>query len=246
VLGLPEPREFSSLPRLRLVQAGIKRVHATKPSEGIRIRLPITTAILRSIHQLWNARAADPDIAMLWAAAVLCFFGFFRAGELTVPSLRSFVQAKHLSWGDVTVNDNGSPSVLRVKLKQSKTDQLRQGVEVFVGRTGCLLCPVAGVVAYMARRGNQEGPFFLFKDGKPLTKASFTLRIREALQTLGLPHQDFAGHSFRIGAATAAARAGMEDSTIRMMGRWSSSAFLTYIRTPRDRLASFSTDLAHT
>lgn len=27
-LGLPEPREFSSLPRLCLVQAGIKRTHS--------------------------------------------------------------------------------------------------------------------------------------------------------------------------------------------------------------------------
>lgn len=36
-------------------------------------------------------------------------------------------------------------------------------------------------------------------------------------------------HSFRIGAATSAAKAGIEDSTIHMLGRWSSSAFLVYI-----------------
>lgn len=124
-----------------------------------------------------------------------------------------------------------APKVLRVRLKQSKTDQLRQGVHVYVGRTGCKLCPIAAILAYMARRRCQEGPFFKFRDNKPLTKAAFTQRICEALQTIGLPYQDFAGHSFRIGAATAAARAGIEDSTIRMMGRWSSSAFLTYIRT---------------
>lgn len=72
-LGLPEPKEFSSLPRLQLVQAGIKRVHATKPAEGTRIRLPITPAILKSIHQHWNTRSSDPDIQMLWAAAVSVF-----------------------------------------------------------------------------------------------------------------------------------------------------------------------------
>ena len=36
--------------------------------------------------------------------------------------------------------------------------------------------------------------------------------VGKALSTLGLPACDYAGHSFRIGAATAAAAAGMEDS----------------------------------
>ena len=139
-----------------------------------------------------------------------------------------------------------APTLLRVKLKQSKTDQLRQGVEVFVGKTGCCLCPVAAVLAYMAIRGDQAGPFFQARDNKPLTKASFTKEVRGVLQAIGLPYQDFAGHSFRIGAATAAAKAGIEDSTIRMMGRWTSSAFLTYIRTPRDQLAKLSANLSQT
>ena len=77
----------------------------------------------------------------------------------------------------------------------------------------------------------------MFKDD---TKAKFTQNVRAALQSAGLPYQNFAGHSFRIGAATTAAKAGIEDSTIRMIGRWSSAAFLAYIRTPQDQLAQFS------
>ncbi len=80
----------------------------------------------------------------------------------------------------------------------------------------------------MAVRGDQAGPFFKFQDNKPLTKASFTQDIRAALQVVGLPYENFAEHSFRIGAATA----GIEYSTIRMMSCWNSSAFLIYIRTP--------------
>ena len=57
-------------------------------------------------------------------------------------------------------------------------------------------------------------------------------QVRSALQEIGFPAQDFAGHSFRIGAAMAAARAGIEDSVIRTLGHWSSSAFLAYICTP--------------
>ena len=69
-------------------------------------------------------------------------------------------------------------------------------------------------------------------------------KIRAGLQAVGLPESNFAGHSFRIGAATAAANAGIEDSVICTLGRWSSSAFLTYIRTPREQLARFSRTLA--
>ena len=42
---------------------------------------------------------------------------------------------------------------MRVRLKTLKTDPFRQGIDVFIGRTGNELCLVAVVLAYMARRG---------------------------------------------------------------------------------------------
>lgn len=44
-----------------------------------------------------------------------------------------------------------------------------------------------------------------------------------------LLYQNFASHSFRIGAATAAVKAGLEDSVISLLGRWNSSASLGYV-----------------
>ena len=60
------------------------------------------------------------------------------------------------------------------------------------------------------------------------------------MQATGCLESQFAGHSFQIGAATTAVSAGIEDSIIHMLGRWNSLAFLQYIRTPRQQLASFS------
>jgi len=98
-------------------------------------------------------------------------------------------------------------------------------------------------VDYMAVRGSDPGPFFRFRNGEPLTKSKFTQEVRSAMEAVGLPHTQFAGHSFRIGAATAATRAGVEDLVIRTLGRWKSSAFLAYIRTPREQLSQFSRTL---
>ena len=48
------------------------------------------------------------------------------------------------------------------------------------------------------------------------------------------------GHSFRIGAATAAARRGIEDSVIKILGRWESAAYQQFVKIPRDQLACYS------
>ena len=45
----------------------------------------------------------------------------------------------------------------------------------------------------------------------------------------------YSGYSFSIGAATAAAAAGVEDSLIKTLGRWESSIYQTYVRVPRDQ-----------
>ena len=126
-------------------------------------------------------------------------------------------------------------------LKRSKTDQFGRGTEVLIGATANDLCPVEAV---RARRGTASGAFFCGEGGAPLTKTRFVVLVRAALTRAGVPVAGYSGHSFRIGVATAAAQAGIPDSTIQALGCWTSSAFLEYIRTPREQLAQFSQPLA--
>ena len=77
-------------------------------------------------------------------------------------------------------------------------------------------------------------------EGTPLIKARFVRDIREVLKTIGLPQGQYAGHSFKIGAATAVAQVGVEDFTIQIFGRWQSAAFLQYIRMPKEKLEAVS------
>ena len=67
----------------------------------------------------------------------------------------------------------------------------------------------------------------------PLTRPVFTQHVQRALSEAGIPDSGrYMSHSFRIGAATTAAEAGVPAWLIKTMGRWSSDAYQVYIRTP--------------
>ena len=235
-LGLGDP-QLSNLPRLEYVVKGFKRsaTYAT-----CRTRLPITPDILCQSKRVWQGWQNCRDASMLWAAVTMCFCGFLRSGEVVVPSPSSFDPSLHLCYGDVMVDSNDTPSIVQIRIKISKTDPFRKGIFVYLGVTGGSLCPVAAVLDFMVRRGPGEGPFFTFANGSFLTRDRFVQAVREALSCAGVDSSAYAGHSFRIGAATTAARRGIPDSMIKMLGRWESSAYTVYIRTPRETLASIS------
>ena len=175
----------------------------------------------------------------------LAFLGFLRAGEFTCPSLQAFAPDM-LSPQDVSVDSHNDPSSVMVRLRRSKADPFGAGVTIFLGKTGQSICPVAALLSYMVLRGSTPGPLFKFQDGSPLSKPKLLADLRQALEHQGFDCVGITGHSFRIGAASTAARVGLEDSLIQTMGRWRSSAYLRYIRIPGRTLAATSARLVST
>lgn len=92
---------------------------------------------------------------------------------------------------------------------------------------------MAAVLSYLVVRGAKEGPLFMFKDGRFLTRQRLVEYVREVLENVGMKKSKYCGHSFHIGAATAAAAQGMEDSVIKTLGRWRSLTYLEYIKISR-------------
>ena len=237
--GLPDPH-LSSSPQLHYVLCGVQRGQSSTSDK----RLPVTLEILQLLRAAWS----DPGTgsfnrSMLWAACCLGFFGFLRSGEFTCPSLNLF-QDHILSPRDVSVDSLSQPSVATARLRRSKTDPFGRGVTVFVGRTSHSIRPVAAILSCLGQRSTAHGLLFLYEDGSCLSRQRLTAAVHSALQSQGIDlHFLASGHSFRIGAATAAAQAGLEDSVIQTLGRWRSSSFLHYIRTPGCQLAAVSSRL---
>ena len=238
VLGLPDPA-FSSLPRLDLVLRGIRRAAGNNPR---RVRLPITPRILALLYQSWSRPPVSHDAAMLWAACCTGFFGFLRSGEFTTPSLHGGT-GPGLSVADVSVDSFSNPSYVALFLRRSKTDTFGVGSTIYLGLVDGSICPVKALLGYIVLRGNGPGPLFAFQSGSPLTRSALVQAVRDALRPHNVDVGGFNGHSFRIGAATTAAAAGVPDSLIQVLGRWKSSAFTTYIRSPKESLITVSARL---
>ena len=238
--GGGDPR-VESMPSLALVLRGTKREQAGTPK---RTCLPITPGILRKLHEVWNRDPYDHDHMMLWAASCLGFFGFLRSGELSAPDVGDFDPEQHLTVKDVAVNNRENPEAISVRIKQSKTDPFRLGVTIHVGKTGSKLCPVAAVLSYLVVRGMGEGPLFRFRDGRALTRSALVSQLRKALSSAGFDPSKYAGHSFRIGAATTAAACGVPVDIIKTLGRWRSQAYQLYIQIPESQLSAISKKLA--
>ena len=145
-----------------------------------------------------------------------------------------------MGFKDVAVDNPLSPSFLRVRIKQSKTDLFCRGVDIFLGRTNSDLCPGVAILKYLIARGTGPGPLFRFNDGCPWMRNRFVTAVREALTAAGVEKSKYCGHSFRIGAATTAAKRGVEDCIIKTLGRWESTAYLQYVKIPRRQLTSYS------
>ena len=97
---------------------------------------------------------------------------------------------------------------------------------MFLGRTSADLWPVESLLTYLVVRGAKEGPLFIFRDGCPFTRQRLVTALRGVLQAMGVNQSKYCGHNFRIRAAMTAAARRMEDSIRKMLGRWSSVAYL--------------------
>ena len=209
--GLCSPVSNNST--LKLLIRGIWCSQAERPPK--RCRLPISPQIL---NQLQGAVDADTsmsgrDSRLLRAAMSLAFYGFLRVGEFTATPLHPVPLRRRDIW---FVGHQ-----LKVLVRRSKSDQWGRGTIVSVGCSGDSSCLVSSMKRYLeCCLAPSSSPYFIWEDGSPLTARKFRLQLWVYFGKLGLDPNQFNTHSFRIGAATTAAKVGISSGVIKQLGCW--------------------------
>lgn len=80
-------------------------------------------------------------------------------------STQRFDPSWHLTPRDIAVDNIEQSLILRINIKGSKTDQTKMGLDLYIGKTGNEICPVAAILAYIALSGQDDGPLFRLHDG---------------------------------------------------------------------------------
>lgn len=184
-------------------------------------RKPLTMSKLDQLRiELFNSPLNFYDKCLLWSAFTTAFYGMLRVSEYTSLHQHKFTRTTLLR-SDVEFNERG----IRISLKRDKTHQRTAPPPIILLPVKTKCCPVKAMREFLSLRAHATNiPMFVFKEGQFLTRQ----RVNKELHVLLGP--DYTSHSFRIGAASAASKAGCSNEQIRVMGRWRSNVANRYVR----------------
>jgi hypothetical protein len=208
----------------------------------VQHKLPITLELLQKISKVIGTSYDDQ---LIWAAMTLGHFGLLRAAEFTVNTQNSFDPLTNLTCHDVHITSQGTGEMfLKLHLKTSKTDRSDQGINIYIGCTHDTVCAVCAmqqfITHYLSKIKRNQDPLFRFSNGLILTRSILIKQTKLLLAGVGVDPEGYTGHSYRVGGATTAAAAGLQDWEIKLMGRWNSDTYQQYIKAPINLITGFA------
>ncbi|XP_056612778.1 LOW QUALITY PROTEIN: uncharacterized protein LOC130428625 [Triplophysa dalaica] len=214
----------------------IKGIQRTQPARqdarqpmDIPVTLDILTRCISTLRKGYHSKHVNRTLDTMF---ILAFFGFLRCSEISTTS--TFNPLTHPTVSDLSVVDSETMSF---SIKQSKTDQTRRGHFIYIFNLHSPIQPYQTLLAYLHFRKSQtkttSDPLFVDESNRPATRFWFQKHLKAVLLLSGIPADHFSGHSFRIGAATTAAQKGLSHTQIQALGRWTSEALKSYIRSDR-------------
>jgi hypothetical protein len=218
------PVDVFENPSLRRLLDGATSLNPS-PKDKAR-KLPILRPTLEKIATGGSSRA---DIT-LNSAFCLAFAGCLRMGEISYTEKQRAEQsfsATRVTRSDVKISSSGDHMTFR--LKRSKTDKHKEGVQITIAATYDTVCPVAAMQRLLTIDPQPpSAPLFTAAGGAAFSAAYIRKALKSRLLRENIPSSNYTGHSFRKGAAQHATDNGFTDEEIQRLGRWTSEAFRLY------------------
>ena len=199
------------------------------PSSKRPKRSPMTIDIITSLRSKFDL--TKPLDAAVFSCLTTTFFTAAQLGEFTLSSLKAFTPDEHIKPSDVHYNqDRHGLQVTVFKLPRTKSSIT--GEDVFWSTQQGAVDPQAAFANHLLVN-NPPADQSLFSWRHPnglraLTRAEFLKRINLAATELGI--DSLKGHGIRIGATLEYLLRGVPFEVVKSIGRWSSEAFLLYLR----------------
>ncbi|KAH8105149.1 hypothetical protein BXZ70DRAFT_887011 [Cristinia sonorae] len=227
--GWPAPLTEEQMDVIQYNLRGLKQIQAGKRKRPPRP--PVTVHMLGCLKR--TLKLDDPFEACLWAVATCAFWGLMRFGEVTVKSRAAFSGQEHLKRKDAVFGrDINGKDYVRLDLPRAKTAKPGEVQQVFLVRQG-ELCPI-DALENLARVVPAAGddPLFSWRDRngeiRPIVRDTALSYLNSVFTAWGWGNAF--GHSFRIGGASFFLGQKVDSETVRLLGRWRSIAYETYVR----------------
>lgn len=219
---LPDPSQSTII---KIILKGAKKLSGKSDT-----RLPISQNILSSLVASLEHMSLSHYVKILLKAMYMtAFHAFLRVGEMTSSRANHNISYHSVQF-DFSNNIEKSYTLTFTHFKHSTRPVSIQIIQA----ENKLRCPVEALLEFYRIRGHTPGPLFCFPGAgcAPVSRKFFSDHLNCSLLWAGLNPKLYKGHSFRIGAATAAVQSGKTEQQIQAMGRWHSNAYKNYIRIP--------------
>ena len=219
ICDVPDPTQHFLVRKLIKCAQNLNK----SPDNRMSITKPI---LLKILSALPHSATDNNNIILLRAVFLLAFHGFFRLGEPV--SQNNLHVSKDIRRADVSFIKNQGVQIILRHFKNMKNNQ-----PITISLTpskDSSICPVHALQVYISNFGHTNGPLFSFQSGTPVPHSFVITQLKSAIEFCGLNTKFYKGHSFRIGAATEAAKMDFSENYIQQLGRWHSNAIKRYIR----------------
>lgn len=200
----------------------------------IKLAFPVS-----DLHRMVATLPTTPHGNVLRASILLMFYAALRQSEVLAPSIAGFDPRKHLTRGDVIIENDA----IVVKIKHAKNMQTVYETKTvrLQSSTNSLLCIHTAITAMCQATPTssiQDPCIMCPNTRRPVTVDHVRRHWNQHLQQNSMSTEALSLHSIRKAAATAAHDSGCAELDIQRYGGWRSNAHRHYITTSQAHVNS--------